>query len=221
MFARKRKPREEPIVLARPITLGDVADTRRAMATYVERPDQYTALDHSAATRAVDRDAVIDEVRARVQHALSTGALDEYSDDFLDAWIDELRAGWDAAVHEQSQHRRASLERLAAMELHDLTLTQARVTDTRRSAATLEKRVSGWRQVLLGQTWYPGEDGVPDSAPSAPLAVSLDAALVDANRTRPAPMEDLALFEIDLASAALASRATPVRDSHPVKENLR
>ena len=53
MFGRKRKGRTEPTVLARPVTIGDGADKHGAMAAYVERPGQFTALDHSAATRAV------------------------------------------------------------------------------------------------------------------------------------------------------------------------
>lgn len=211
MFTRKRKTTEEPAVLARPITLGDVADTRRAMATYVERPDQYTALDHLAATRPVDREGVLGEVRTRVQAALSTGALDEYSDDFLDAWIDELRAGWDDAVLEQRRHRLAALQRLAAMELHDLTLTQAQVTAARERIAMLTQRVDGWRAVLYGATWHPGEGITVDPAPQAPLAVNLDVALTAGEPQGPAT-GDLSLFEADLA-------ATHLHPTLTVKEN--
>jgi len=126
---------------------------------------------------------------------LAAGALDEYTGDFLDAWIDDLRGGWDAAVDEEQRHRSSALLRLLGMELHDLTLIQAQVTDLRRAAASLRARVEAWQRVLLGAESLVIQESPVDEAPSAPRAVGLESAIAGSLLIEDDPeLTDLEIF---------------------------
>lgn len=184
MFGRKQRPPHEPAapVLTRRVDLGALADRRRTTTTYVERPDQYSALDHAAATAPVDRIAVAEQVKKWVHEALATRALDELTADFLDARIDTLRQGWDQAVRREHATRAATSALLRAMELEDLTRAQASVARLRTRETELTASVTAWRAVLTGSDAYdPARHEPPDRTPTAPSAVDLGGA-IDAAR---------------------------------------
>ncbi|MGM7422946.1 hypothetical protein [Cellulosimicrobium sp. ES-005] len=190
MFGRKRRPQHSPTAqtLTRRVDLGALADRRRGTTTYVERPDQFSALDHAAATAPVDRLAVVEQVRGWVHEALATRALDELTADFLDARIDTLRQGWDQAVRREHASRVVTSALLRAMELEDLTRAQASVARLRTRDAELTASVTAWRAVLTGSDAYdPARHARPHRAPTAPAAVDLREAIDAATAPSVAP----------------------------------
>ena len=196
-FGSGHRPKDDgSATMAQRVRLGDISDHDRPMTSLVERPPEYTALDHAAATRPVDREAVISEVRDWVREALAAAALDDEVSDFLDARLDAMRRGWDAAVEVERRHRRSTLRSLFGMQMHDVTLTQAKVAELRRSAAALAANVEGWRRVLLGADEFVARTAAVEDAPTAPRAVGLDTALTgSASLHEDRALEDLTLFD--------------------------
>lgn len=149
---KARKPGDSHVRVTNKVNLGDVDDRSRSYASTIERPDQYTPLDHSRATFGVDRETAMLMVVENVRRALDAGSVDEFTSDFMDARINTARVGWDVAVDFEANARMRTTLQLMAVELENITRVQATIQDERQAVAELQASVSGWRAVLLGSS---------------------------------------------------------------------
>lgn len=156
---RARQSRDSHVRVTNKVNLGDVDDRSRSYASTIERPDQYTPLDHSRATFGADRETAMLMVVENVRRALEAGSVDEFTSDFLDARISTARVGWDMAVDSEANARMHTTLQLMAVELENITRVQTTILAERQAVAELQASVSGWRAVLLGSSRH-----TPDAA---------------------------------------------------------
>lgn len=147
---KARQSRDSDVRVTNKVNLSDVDDRSRSYASTIERPDQYTPLDHSRATFGVDRETAMLMVVENVRRALDAGSVDEFTSDFMDARINTARVGWDMAVDVEADARMHTTLQLMAVELENITRVQTTIRAERQAVADLQASVSGWRAVLLG-----------------------------------------------------------------------
>lgn len=147
------KPRgDSGVLVTDKINLGEVDDRSRSYATTIERPDQYTPLDHNRAVFAADRETAMLMVVENAHRAVEGNSVDEYSSDFQDARINTARGGWDVAVDHEAAKRLHTTLGLMAVELENITRIQATLQSERQDVADLQASVDGWRSHLLGHS---------------------------------------------------------------------
>jgi len=149
---RARPSRNNDVRVTNKVSLDEVDDRSRSYASTIERPDQYTPLDHSRATFGVDRETAMLMVVENIRRALDAGSVDEFTSDFMDARINTARHGWDTAVDIEADARLHTTLRLMAVELENIIRVQTTIKAERQAVAELQASVSGWRAVLQGSS---------------------------------------------------------------------
>lgn len=168
-----RQHRDRDIRVTNKVNLDEVDDRSRSYTTTIERPDQYTPLDHSRATYGADRETAMVMVVQNVHRALEAGSVDEYVSDFMDARINTALTGWQEAVDHEAAARKHTTLGLMAVEVENITRVQSTIKAQRQAVADLQTSVTGWRQVLLGHSDHaplPAEDVGNLSATTPELA---------------------------------------------------
>ena len=191
---KPRHHRDSDVVSTSKVSLGEVDDRSRPYTTSIERPGQYTPIDHNRATFGVDRETALLMVAENVAQALAAGAVDEYTSDFMDARINTARIGWDTAVDQEEAGRLHTTTQLMAVELENLTRVYTTLQPQRQKVADLEATVRGWQAVLRGETNYaPLEAGrVEKISGSAPElhAIPTSSIIASLRPARPHPAGD-------------------------------
>jgi hypothetical protein len=151
---KPRHHRDSDVVSTSKVSLGEVDDRSRPYTTSIERPGQYTPIDHNRATFGVDRETGLLMVAENVAQALANQAVDEYTSDFMDARIGTARVGWDTATDQEAASRLHTTTQLMAVQLEDLTRVYITLQPQRQAVADLEATVRGWQAVLRGESIY-------------------------------------------------------------------
>lgn len=176
---RRRAGHGPEAIGTRVVSLSDIERGDNPFTTRIDRPDQYSAKDHTVGIQPADGLKMHQAVTDLVHTAHAQSALDEYTPDFLDAWLDEHLAGWKSWADREYHERTRLTYRLMAEDVHNLAEVTSKLTTLRENVHELRTTSAKWRRELLGlQPVAPADHAEPPSTAPRPLDLPLGSVLV-------------------------------------------